>query len=146
MQKFWNKSEEYTIQIKKLTSDYEKITCEQKERIMALRDQNRALQKRLLKAEQDKEAVSLALIRAESASKAIIESAKKRADQIVTNARQKEDTSYTKLQEHKRALHELASRCDNIKSAIAHELSRPSNAFLLELPSRETVLEKQNIS
>ena len=73
-------SDDLSREIQQLTQDYEKLAKEQKERILALREQNRTLNAQLEACLQEKTAVANTLIHAEQAGRQLIEDAKQRSD------------------------------------------------------------------
>jgi len=126
-------SDDLSREIQQLTQDYEKLAKEQKERILALREQNRTLNAQLEACLQEKTAVANTLIHAEHAGRQLIEDAKQRSDQLLSEAYRKEAASRKRIQTHRSMLEELAHSCEQILTNIEAELKQSSSVFTLDL-------------
>lgn len=121
--------------IRQLTIDYEKVTKEQKERIMALREENQELQKRLQSYEESRHAIAQALLDAERAGRAIIERAKEQAERVTREANEKKRKSEECVQQNTLLLQDLSNRCETILKGIEAELQPAPRSFSLGLVS-----------
>ena len=117
-----------TEEIQKITDDYEKLAKEQKDRILALREENRQLHTRLDACLQEKEAIASTLLRAEQT--------KQRCEQLLSEAHRKEENSQKRIEAHQSTLRELAVQCENILNGIESELKHPAG-FPLELITKK---------
>ena len=120
-----------TEEIQKITDDYEKLAKEQKDRILALREENRQLHTRLDACLQEKEAIASTLLRAEQTSQQLLEQTKQRCEQLLSEAHRKEENSQKRIEAHQSTLRELAVQCENILNGIESELKHPAG-FPLE--------------
>lgn len=132
-----NKSASLTQEIQRITQDYEKLAKEQKERILALREENRALSEKLENCLKEKGAIATALVRAEQTGQQLIGQAKKRSEQILSEAYKKEDASRRRIEEHRALLRTLAVQCENILTSIENELGHPAGGFSLEVINKK---------
>ncbi len=121
--------------MKQLTFDYEKVTKEQKDRIVSLREENIELQKKLQSFEDKKLAIAAALMDAEKAGNTIILRAKDHANVILQEAETQRKRSEEKLQEYNLLLEDLSTRCENILKSIDAELGSCRQPFTLGLVS-----------
>ena len=120
-----------TEEIQKITDDYERLAKEQKDRILALREENRQLHTRLDACLQEKEAIASTLLRAEQTSQQLLEQTKQRCEQLLSEAHRKEENSQKRIEAHQSTLRELAVQCENILNGIEAELKHPAG-FPLE--------------
>ena len=125
-----------TEEIQKITDDYEKLAKEQKDRILALREENRQLHTRLDACLQEKEAIASTLLRAEQTSQQLLEQTKQRCEQLLSGAHRKEENSQKRIEAHQSTLRELAVQCENILNGIESELKHPAG-FPLELITKK---------
>ncbi len=130
-------SPDLTQEIQKMTQDYEKLSKEQKDRILSLREENRSLSAKLEACLKEKEAISSTLVRAEQTSQQLIQQAKQRCDQLISDAYRKEEASKKRIEEHRAMLQGLAIQCENILNSIENELKGPSGCISLELVSKK---------
>ena len=130
-----NKSKESQAErIAQLTKDYEKLLKEQKDRILALRDENQLLQDKLKTFENSRSAIVAAMVGAQKASQEIISASKQEAQSILDKAEQKRKRLEEDANEYRNMLADLSARCDRIGQAIDQELRRTSSrGFGLEL-------------
>ena len=134
-----NKSKEsQASQIAQLTKDYEKLLKEQKDRILALRDENQLLQDKLKAFENSRNAIVAAMVNAQKAGQEIISASKEQAQDILDKAEQKRKRLEAGANEYRNMLADLSARCDRIGEAIDQELRRTnSRSFGLELVSNK---------
>lgn len=132
-----NRQPDPRSRLAQLTEDYEALAKEQKDRIMALRNENMELNQRLAAYEQSEAALSAALVKAEHTASEIISAARERAEGIIGEARDEEKKTKERLKEHTLLLADLAERCDNIMKNIQSELKKAPKGFTLELISRK---------
>ena len=109
---------------------------EQKDRILALREENRQLHTRLDACLQEKEAIASTLLRAEQTSQQLLEQTKQRCEQLLSEAHRKEENSQKRIEAHQSTLRELAVQCENILNGIESELKHPAG-FPLELITKK---------
>ncbi len=132
-----NREADPRARLAQLTQDYESLAKEQKERIMALRNENAELLKRLKGYEESESALSAALVKAERTAGEIISAARERAEGIIGEAREEERKTKERLKEHTLLLSDLAERCDNIMKNIQNELRKAPKGFTLELINKK---------
>ncbi len=132
-----NRQPDPRARLAQLTEDYESLAKEQKDRILALRNENAELLQRLRAYEESESALSAALVKAERTAGEIISAAKDRAEGIIAAAREEERKTKDRLKEHTLLLSDLAERCDNIMKNIQNELRRTPKGFTLELISKK---------
>ena len=132
-----NRQPDPRARLAQLTEDYESLAKEQKNRILALRNENAELLQRLRAYEESESALSAALVKAERTAGEIISAAKDRAEGIIAAAREEERKTKDRLKEHTLLLSDLAERCDNIMKNIQNALRRAPKGFTLELISKK---------
>ena len=132
-----NRQPDPRARLAQLTEDYESLAKEQKDRILALRNENAELLQRLRAYEESESALSAALVKAERTAGEIISAAKDRAEGIIAAAREEERKTKDRLKEHTLLLSDLAERCDNIMKNIQNDLRRTPKGFTLELISKK---------
>ena len=132
-----NRQPDPRARLAQLTEDYESLAKEQKDRILALRNENAELLQRLRAYEESESALSAALVKAERTAGEIISAAKDRAEGIIAAAREEERKTKDRLKEHTLLLSDLAERCDNIMKNIQNELRRAPKGFTSELISKK---------
>lgn len=124
------KQDKQALQISRIKEDYESVIREQKERILALRDQNTILAKRVADLEGDHAAISGALITAQQTADQIIAQAKTQAGHILAQAMNQCEQEQKTHVYYTNALQDLEKRCERILSAIAQELSEHKKSRL----------------
>ncbi len=132
-----NRQPDPRARLAQLTEDYESLAKEQKDRILALRNENAELLQRLRAYEESESALSAALVKAERTAGEIISAAKDRAEGIIAAAREEERKTKDRLKEHTLLLSDLAERCDNIMKNIQNALRRAPKGCTLELISKK---------
>ncbi|MBQ9942671.1 MAG: DivIVA domain-containing protein [Christensenellaceae bacterium] len=115
-----------------VTVEYEKLTMEQKDRIMNLRNENKALQEKLQGYEDKHQAIANALTEAEKAADAILARAKAQAAIILKEAEKRRIRSEERAREYDTMLRDLAQRCEHILNDIERQLTpSPTNLELV---------------
>ena len=132
-----NRQADPRARLAQLTEDYESLAKEQKDRIMALRNENAELLQRLKAYEESESALSAALVKAERTASEIISAARERAEAIMSDAREEERKTKERLKEHTLLLSDLAERCDHIMKNIQNELRKAPKGFTLELINKK---------
>ena len=90
-----NRQPDPRARLAQLTEDYESLAKEQKDRILALRNENAELLQRLRAYEESESALSAALVKAERTAGEIISAAKDRAEGIIAAAREEAEGGET---------------------------------------------------
>ncbi len=133
---------DFNEEIKKITADYEEVAREQKERIIALREENHVLAEKLQACEKQKETIAAALIRGEQVRQAIIEAANRKSEKILGEARRNEELAERKIAEHHAELKYLRDKCERILRYMDDEMVKNKSSFTLELVSKKEAFAK----
>ncbi len=103
----------------KVRNDYEECLKEQKERIMALRDENHQLKNKLLKYQHNEQYIIGTFTRAEETAQTIIAEAQNQANAIVRKAKNEEDLMRTAVAGCYQKLCKLKSASEDVYRAAA---------------------------
>lgn len=136
--------------IESIKKEYEETGASQKDRILALRNENASLKSELSDLEEKKSMLLTALISAQKSSKEIIEAAKHQAVSIVEAAEAREREIEKTIESHTKSLDELKVHCETILKSIDLEIAKynnPEKTFLIEpqpLPVRRKSAKQAN--
>lgn len=124
-----------TARVKEATEEYERITKEQKERIVELRDENAKLREQLDELEKSREAIVGALIGARKTADEMVADAKIQADTILQRAEERCAAREQSIKTHIEKLLALRDSCERIMKQIDCELDQDAqtrkNPFVL---------------
>lgn len=113
-----------TARIKEATEEYERITKEQKDRIMELREENSRLMEKLEEMERSKEAIVGALVGARKTADEMIADAKIQAEVIVQRAEERSAAREQSVKAYIEKLLTLRDSAERIMKQIDAELDK----------------------
>ena len=118
-------------------AEYEKVIREQKERIVVMRDENRALQKKIDDYRSKEQVIAAAMINAERASGEVIKNAKRAAGQIMHDAEEHALRQESMVNSYTAQLKELDKCCEAILCSIRQHLDKSQSTLGIVIGGRQ---------
>lgn len=115
--------QELDKQIQAVREEYEAITKEQKDRILALREEKNQLAEQLETYAKNRDLIASALLQAERAAEETIAHAKAKASAILEDAEKNRRKAVQNMEYYNALLEDLGVRCENILDCIQKELA-----------------------